>query len=200
MMFFTALGSSEGCSSWSSCEGATRSTALFSSISPSLTMSTATLIAAVAVLVLLNLSYSYAQHGKGTGSGGPGVNHKPMTTHGKAATQGTHTKLTPSQMLAGKPKLTDKLKGLLPDGTDMATVCDGFRNLGQCVAAVHVSNNLKMEFTELKTKMVGTAATANAPAVAPVSLGKAIQAINPKADAPTEVKKATKQANDDLKV
>lgn len=158
------------------------------------------LIAALAVFVLLSLSVSYAQHGKMGTSGGPGISHKPMTTHGKSATSHTPgTKMTASEMLSGKPKLTATLKGLLPENTDMATVCDGFRNLGQCVAAVHVSHNLGMTFTDLKTKMLGTAATESTPAVAPMSLGKAIQAIDPHADATAEANKANKQAKDDLK-
>ncbi len=158
------------------------------------------LIATIAVFVLLNVSLSYAQHGKGTAMGSAGVSHKPMTTHGKPATTHTpDTKQTTSQMLASKPKLMDKMKGLLPQNTDMATVCDGFKNLGQCVAAAHVSYNLKMDFTELKTKMVGAQATGNTAAVAPMSLGKAIQAIAPKADVTTEVNKANKQAKNDLK-
>ncbi len=155
------------------------------------------MIAAVAVFVLLNLTLAYAQHGKGAGA--TGMSHKPINAGKSGMSRTPQTKQTPSQMLASKPNLNKTLKGLLPDGTDMSTVCDRFRNLGQCVAAVHVSHNLGITFTELKTKMVGTPASGNTPAVAPMSLGKAIQAIDPKADATAEVNKANKQAKADLK-
>lgn len=158
------------------------------------------MIAAVALLVLLNLSLAYAQqHGKGMGAGGTSVGHKPMDA-GHSATSHTPQggKMSPSEMLAGKPNLSTRLAKLIP-GTDIATACDGFRNLGQCVAAIHVSSNLKLSFTDLKTNMLGKAATSTAPAVPPMSLGKAIQAIDPKADAQAEVNKANKQAKQDMK-
>ena len=50
-----ALGSSVGCSSWSSADGTTRATASFLSISPSRTMSTAILSAALAVRLPLRV-------------------------------------------------------------------------------------------------------------------------------------------------
>ncbi len=158
------------------------------------------MIAAVAVFVLLNLSFAYGQHGKGMSSSAAGMSHKPISA-GKPSTshtpQGGH--LTPSQMLASKPKLSANLAKLLPDGTNMATVCDNFRNLGQCVAAVHVSHNLGLSFTDLKTKMIGSPATTDAAAVPGISLGKAIQALDPKADAKAEVNKANQQAKGDMK-
>jgi hypothetical protein len=45
----------------------------------------------------------------------------------------------------------------------------GFKNLGQFVAAVNVSNNLGLSFTQLKTKIVTDG----------MSLGQAIQAVRP---------------------
>jgi hypothetical protein len=57
------------------------------------------------------------------------------------------------------------LQGRLPLGTDLMTAAAGFRNLGQFVAAVNVSNNLGITFTELKTRMVDDG----------LSLGQAIQ-------------------------
>jgi hypothetical protein len=38
--------------------------------------------------------------------------------------------------------------------------CSGFKNLGQCVAAAHVSKNLGIGFACLKSDMTGTAAPA----------------------------------------
>ena len=51
----------------------------------------------------------------------------------------------------------------------------GFRNLGQFVAAVNVSNNLGIPFAQLKTRMVDQG----------MSLGQAIQDARPKTTDPT---------------
>jgi hypothetical protein len=77
-------------------------------------------------------------------------------------------------------------------GENAQTACNGFKNLGQCVAAAHVAKNLDIPggFDALKAKMTGTNG---------MNLGKAIQSLDPHADAKAETKKANKQANDDLK-
>ena len=62
---------------------------------------------------------------------------------------------------------------------------EGFRNLGQFVAAVNVSNNLGIPFTDLKTRMVDDG----------MSLGRAIQDLRPTADTTTEVRRAETTAN-----
>src|SRR5260370_24968464 len=96
-------------------------------------------------------------------------------------------------------KLTSKLqsKGLLPAGTDLKTACFGFKNLGQCIAAIHVSHNLKIPFACLQADMTGTAPAANAGCASAtggsqMSLGKAIQTLSPNtADAKGEAKRGT---------
>jgi hypothetical protein len=103
--------------------------------------------------------------------------------------------------------LTTKLqsKNLLPAGTDLKSACSGFRNLGQCVAAIHVSHNLNILFTCLKADMTGQASAtgSNCPTVAgstsKLSLGKSIQALAPSANANEEVKVGTKEADNDIK-
>ena len=63
--------------------------------------------------------------------------------------------LTPvQQKLQRNTNLASKLQSRLPAGTDLGTAAAGFRNLGQFVAAVNVSNNLGLDFTTLKTAMV----------------------------------------------
>jgi len=57
--------------------------------------------------------------------------------------------------------------------SDLMKAADGFRNLGQFVAAVNVSNNLDIPFTRLKTQMVEEN----------LSLGQAIQKLKPTATA-----------------
>ncbi len=96
---------------------------------------------------------------------------------------------TPDQLLTQNTKLASKLDSLLPSGTTAQQACSGFKNLGQCVAAIHVSNNLGIPFDQLKAKMTGTS---------PESLGSAIHDLKPDANAKSEQSKAKKQAKSDL--
>src|SRR5579862_8328193 len=86
------------------------------------------------------------------------------TTTQKPATTTSSTPKTPAPITV-PPSLAAKLQPLLPTGTDVATASTGFKNLGQFVAAVHVSKNLDIPFDTLKGKMTGTSSE---------SLGKAI--------------------------
>ncbi|MEW5977716.1 MAG: hypothetical protein AB1898_18130 [Acidobacteriota bacterium] len=83
-----------------------------------------------------------------------------------------------------------KLEGLFPPGTDLQQASNGFKNLGQFVAAAHVSKNLGIPFEQLKSKMTGGSS---------VSLGKAIEELRPEADAKSEVKKAERRAKEEIK-
>jgi hypothetical protein len=144
---------------------------------------------------------AFAQHGHGGGSGGGGGHdsHASSSTHGgdhdgKADKDGDshgghghHGSI--ASKLARNPKLSAKLSALLPPGTDLAAASAGFKNLGQFVAAVHVSKNLGIPFDQLKAKMTGPP---------PLSLGKAITALDPSANAKTALKQAEKQAKADL--
>jgi hypothetical protein len=69
-------------------------------------------------------------------------------------------------------------------------LCTNIKNFGQFVAAVHVSHNLGIPFSELQVKMTGSNA---------VSLGKAIQELKPDVDPKNEAKKAAGQADNDVK-
>ena len=105
----------------------------------------------------------------------------------------SHTDMShasPSDVLSHNTAIAGKIKTLT--GQDAATACGGFKNLGQCVAAAHVAKNLDIPggFDALKAKMTGTGA---------MSLGKAIEALAPSANAKAETKKANKQASDDMK-
>jgi hypothetical protein len=65
-----------------------------------------------------------------------------------------------------------------------------FKNLGEFVAAAHVAdNNPNFTFDDLTKKMFGE----------DMSLGEAIHALDPNADAETEVETAQTQATADLK-
>jgi len=98
------------------------------------------------------------------------------------ATTGT---LTPVQeKLQQNTNLASKVQSRLPAGTNLMTAAEGFRNLGQFVAAVNVSNNLGIAFADLKTKMV----TENK------SLGQSIQALRPVSSATIEAQHGEAQA------
>jgi hypothetical protein len=123
-------------------------------------------------------------HEAGGGSSASGSHETASAAH----TDMSHA--SPNEVLTHNTAIADKIKTLT--GTDAQTACNGFKNLGQCIAAAHVSKNLNIPggFDALKAKVTGTGA---------VSLGKAIKGFAPDADAKAETKKANQQASDDLK-
>jgi hypothetical protein len=96
---------------------------------------------------------------------------------------------SPNAVLSHNTKLNSKLETLLPKGMTAQQACTGFKNLGQCVAVIHVSNNLGVSFDDLKAKTAGAHSE---------NLGKAIHDLKPDADAKAEAKKGQKQADQDL--
>jgi hypothetical protein len=99
--------------------------------------------------------------------------------HGKSA----------DEILAANTKLSGKVQTLV--NQDARAACSGFKNLGECVAAAHVSSNLGISFNDLKAKVTGESS---------MSLGAAVHALNPSVDSKAEVRKAKLQAKADLKV
>jgi hypothetical protein len=98
---------------------------------------------------------------------------------------GTTVPLTPVQeKLQKNTNLASKLESRLPPGADLMLAAEGFRNLGQFVAAVNVSNNLNIPFADLKMSMVDDG----------LSLGQSIQKLRPTADATREASLANSQA------
>src|SRR5215467_4591081 len=59
-------------------------------------------------------------------------------------------KQAPDVILQRDSQLATRLGGMLPNGMTAQQGCSGFRNLGECVAAIHVSQNLGIPFNELK--------------------------------------------------
>ena len=139
---------------------------------------------------------AFAQHGHSSMAGGGHTMSHPPSSHSSEDSSTSHGHRTMDQKLTSNTKLAGKIKDLT--GMDAEAACSGFKNLGQCVAAAHVSKNLGLTFTDLKDKMLALNAdgTANTSAK-PMSLGKAIQALDPQADSKTEVKKANQQAGSD---
>ena len=120
---------------------------------------------------------------------------------------------TPTTHSVKNPKLEARLLTLLPAGMNIPDASQGFKNWGQFVAAVHVSNNLNIPFADLKARMTGFApgpVPGSTVQTAPMSLGQAIQSfkgtsgttetgtLSP-AKIQTEVKRAEDAANTDLR-
>jgi hypothetical protein len=114
--------------------------------------------------------------------------------HGMDAT-GTPGPHTTGQRLTQNTQLASKLTSLLPAGTNLQTAASGFRNLGQFVAAVHVSHNLEIPFDQLKCTELATADACGTMTVPSKGshLGQAIQTLKP-AMSSTDSKSAAKQA------
>ena len=104
-------------------------------------------------------------------------------------------------------KLTDSLQsqGVLAANTDAKSACENFKALDECVAALHASKNVGLDFNCLKSNLTGVQTGADMSSCQgsagdkAMSLSKAIHAMKPDADAKTEAKNAEKQAKDDLK-
>lgn len=130
------------------------------------------------------------------------------TTTTTTASGSTATPLNPiAAKIASKPNLSTKINGMLPidpvTGVKMTldAASMGFKNQGQFIAALHVSQNLGISFTELKSHMVTvTPGVAGQPTTATQtgSLGQAIQASKRTANVTTEVERAEAQASADL--
>ena len=116
---------------------------------------------------------------------------RPESAHGK----------TVDQILAKNTKLAGRISKLT--GEPASTACAGFRNLGQCVAAAHVSKNLGISFDCLKDDMTGTAPAKGSSCPAgtgakSMSLGKAIKTLDPAVDQKAASRKAETEAAKDL--
>jgi hypothetical protein len=152
----------------------------------------------------------FAQHGHGSaGAGaGMGVHGMDSVSMGHAADQGnragamtntgsatnTTTTATPKNhsmtaeshidtRLQNNTVLSTRLQTLLPTRTNLQTAAQGFKNVGQFVAAVHVAHNLNIPFDQLKARMMTGA-----------SLGKAIAKLDPSMTA-KQAKAAAATAN-----
>lgn len=155
-------------------------------------------------------------HTRPEGSPGVSGSHAPLgapgadagtihgSTHDSAKGGSNAPTKTPGQALAPNSKLSENLTDLLTKMGVSATpqaVCANFRNLGQCVAAIHVANNLGIDFNTLACDMtrmpVGTGKCTSVPSKA-MSLGASIDALKPGTDSKTELKKANTQAKQDI--
>jgi len=147
------------------------------------------------------------------GGGGMGAAGSMGDTHGMSGDAGSHGMAgshasgpkTPGELLTNNTQLATKLSGLLPAGTNLQTAADGFKNLGQFVAAVHVSHNLDIPFDQLKCTELAKAEYCPTGTTVPSkgsSLGQAIHTLKPtltSSDTKSAVKLAGKQAKGDIR-
>lgn len=167
----------------------------------------------VAVSLMVFGTVAFAQHpgggGRPAGVGGGGGAMGPPADAGASsmgrssapgsgnAGSGNAGSQSPNSVLNNNARLNTSLtnaltkSGISVPGGNLQSACSGFTNLGLCIASLHVANNLNIPggFTALKGKMTGTKS---------VSLGKAIEQLNPQVNAASEIKKAKKQANQDI--
>jgi hypothetical protein len=152
-------------------------------------------------------------HASGTTHGGQSVAHRSTHTstsssHSMRPTQPTHagTKTKPSKSptpttttspvktttvtspiakkIESHPQLASKVSAMLPTGMTMNQAASGFKNQGQFIAALHVSQNLGIPFADLKKEMVTNHS----------SLGQSIQKLRPGANAAREAEHAETEA------
>jgi hypothetical protein len=104
-------------------------------------------------------------------------------------------------------KLTPKLQaqGILPATANATDACAPFTALNECLAALHASHNLGLDFNCLRAKVTGVQTNADLSGCKgsigdkAQNLNKAIHEVNPGADAKGAAKNAEQQAKDDLK-
>lgn len=94
------------------------------------------------------------------------------------------------QVLRDNPRLVANMQTMLPSDVTAQQACSGFKTLEQCVTTIHAAQNLKLNFSDVKTKTTGKGS---------VNLQKAIEQLAAGVNAKDEVKKAKKQASEDMK-
>jgi hypothetical protein len=122
----------------------------------------------------------------------PAATHAAPPSHPAGSPKVTppgHATVVPQQITAN-PALVTRLTPLLPAGMTLASAAEGFKNQGQFIAALHVSRNLNIPFTQLKADMTGTKH---------LSLGQAIQDLRPTTDVHSAVRTAETASRADLK-
>jgi hypothetical protein len=99
--------------------------------------------------------------------------------------------------LSTKPKLMERATRVLGD-MDINAATAGFKNFGQFIAAVNVSQNLGIDFVELRAAMTGTTLKGTSTGEPTVSLGQAIQKLKTGVDGDAEALRAETAANAEI--
>jgi hypothetical protein len=134
----------------------------------------------------------FSQHGRpaSPGAAAPSTRGSSTSAGGDhASSSQTTSPSSPSSVLSRNSNLSGALtKALANSGinvTDLKSTCGPFKNLGQCIAALHINH----KFPSCTLADLSSAK----------SLGAGIQGCNPQADAKAEARSATKQAKQDIK-
>src|SRR5215472_5283879 len=118
--------------------------------------------AALSLAVLLSGSAALAQHGHAGGMGNSMGHSSDHSTSSGTAAPTSSQKI--SNVLSKNPVIGGKIVALTGDKLGAADACTGFKNIGQCVAAAHVSKNRPgLNFYCLRQAMTGTPAGTSAP-------------------------------------
>ncbi len=175
-------------------------------------------VAVLAAALFLTETHAFAQRnygGRARVREIPGVrgrgwqSHERNTNYGsvRSGTRGSNGavefngRTSVNDRLGRNSKLSARLQGLLPPEQNLQDAAQDFKNLGQFVAAVHVSNNLGISFDELKMKMTDSSSESLSTSENlgnSKSLGKAIRELRPDVNASKEVRIANRQASKDL--
>jgi hypothetical protein len=170
---------------------------------------TLSIVALAAAVVCLSTTPAAAQghsegHGATAAAGSMGGGHDHDTNASGSTSSNAAGQHNAGELLTQNKQLSSKLSSLLPAGTDLQQAAAGYRNLGQFVAAVHVSHNLRIPFDSLKcTELAQTQYCPKGVAVPskPSSLGQAIHTLKPDmsaTDSKSAAKEAEKQASSDI--
>ncbi|MDE2137070.1 MAG: hypothetical protein KGJ68_06500 [Gammaproteobacteria bacterium] len=81
-----------------------------------------------------------------------------------------------------------RLAALVPAGMTTREACTGFKDLADCSAALHASQNLNIAFPDVRARLLGGQ-----------TLEAAIHALKPAVDSKREVRRAEQQASEDLR-
>ncbi len=99
-----------------------------------------------------------------------------------------------------------QMQGVLAADANVRDTCATIKSLGDCVAALHASRDLGLDFDCLKSKLSGVQTNLeharSCPSATdgkPVDLAKAIHSLLPRADAKAEAKKAEAESREDMK-
>ena len=172
------------------------------------------IISLLALSTLLFLGSSVAaQHGRPAGTPGASGSIGASGTHGNSSSAGAGhassnamASTNPGSVLEHNSNLSSKLETLTgaTSVADLKTDASAFKSFGQFMAAAHVAKNLNITggFAALMCDMTtktAAGATSTCTNTTKMSLGKAIQTLDPQADAKAEAKKGTQQAKEDLK-
>lgn len=122
-------------------------------------------------------------------SAGSGADSSGSMAGSHANARSTASGGTIASRITANSGLDSKVQALLPAGTSLEQASAGFKNMGQFLAALHVSHNLNIPFADLQREMTDGK-----------SLGQAIQTLSPnqsKSEVKSSVKTAETQAKQD---